>query len=205
METGVERSRWEAIAMLSRFVTTVLVLGLVGLFGHLTASRVEGQAPQGQPSHRDLLDQINTWSQTLPAADRFVSALAGAAVLDKETGLVWETAPDASRRTFIAASAFCNQRSVGNRKGWRLPTVQELASLVDPSVPSPGPTLPTDHPFSNVQQDAYWSATAHDGEPTAAWFVNLSGASPSVFVVIKSYDQLFAWCVRGGHAGTDAQ
>jgi Protein of unknown function (DUF1566) len=191
-----------AIPMLSRLATTMLVLGLVALLGHATAGKV-GAAPA--PGHQEILDQITTWSQTLPAANRFVLVMAGAAVLDKETGLVWEQAPDGVRKPWIVASTFCNQRSVGNRKGWRLPTLQELASLMDPSVSAPGPTLPAGHPFSNVQSFAYWSATAHDGEPTAAWFVNFSGASPDVFVLVKTFDQPFAWCVRGGHAGTDAQ
>ena len=90
---------------------------------------------------------------------------------------------------------------MGNRKGWRLPTAQELASLLDPGATS-GPRLPAGHPFTNVQSDAYWTATHHDQEPGAAWFVNF--ADSQVFVVVKTYDQLFAWCVRG-HGGTDAR
>jgi hypothetical protein len=201
--------------MISRFASTLLVVGLILILGHVTAGRGVAQPPPAQPTHQDLGDQINslqttvnginTWSQTLPAANRFESVMGGTAVLDKETALVWEKAPDLGRKTWIVASVFCNQRAVGNRKGWRLPTVQELASLLDPGVPSPGPTLPAGHPFSNVQPFAYWSATAHDGEPTAAWFVTFSGDSPDVFVLVKTFDQPFAWCVRGGHGGTDTQ
>jgi hypothetical protein len=53
---------------------------------------------------------------------------------------------------------------------------------------------------------AYWSATSQDSEFTRAWFVDFSDAR--VFTADKippaGYN-LFAWCVRGGHAGTDAQ
>lgn len=205
------------------------VIGLVAILS--TASRGAAAPPA---SHDDLQNQLNSvqttvngintkvnalqsqldqippaWSQTLPAAQRFVEVLGGAAVLDKETGLIWEKAPDsesdADRKAWHAAQVHCNQRIVGNRKGWRLPTVQELTSLVDPSV-SPSPTLPAGHPFSNVQSYAYWSATTHADESGAAWFVHFDGSvSPTVFVVVKTFDQLFAWCVRGGHGGPDAQ
>jgi hypothetical protein len=79
-----------------------------------------------------------SWDQTLPASTRFIvlSNMGGAAVLDRETGLVWEqspTAPPTSPNTFtwLEAQDHCNTLTVGNRKGWRLPTIQELASLVD--------------------------------------------------------------------------
>jgi Protein of unknown function (DUF1566) len=125
----------------------------------------------------------------------------GAAVLDRETGLVWEQSPSTSRVLFD--SGFCNDKNVGNRKGWRLPTIQELASLVDPTVASPGPTLPAGHPFSNVQSSLYWSATDSGlaftgclpgGGCPLHWVVDFSGVSG----VARSNGDAFIWCVRGG-------
>jgi hypothetical protein len=101
--------------------------------------------------------------------------------------------------------------SVGDRKGWRLPTIQELASLVDPTVPSPGPTLPAGHPFDGIRvtpdatvspsASAYWSATTWSTDPTVAWDVSfgtgvVANTSKNVFHYI--------WCVRGGQ-GVDIQ
>ena len=115
-----------------------------------------------------------SWDQQLPASTRFIvlSNWGGAAVLDRETGLVWEKSPSTStNKGWHSAQSYCNGLAVGNRKGWRLPTIQELASLVDPSVPYPGPTLPAGHPFSNVQSSHYWSATTYAYNASQAWDV----------------------------------
>lgn len=197
---------------LGRLTHRLLALGLVALFGTAMAGSVEGAAP---PGHQEIADQLlPAWSQTLPAADRFVLVMDGAAVLDRETGVVWEQAPDSEsafdRQTWYGARAFCNQRLVGNRKGWRLPTVQELASLVDPTQ---FPALPAGHPFTIAVQPEpfnYWSSTTQIEEPSRAWFVNFGNVTPGfVFTFDKvpgdPANNFFVWCVRGGHGGPDAQ
>ena len=60
-----------------------------------------------------------------------------AAVLDRETGLVWERSPDPTHRNRRLAASACHDKIIGGRKGWRLPTISELASLVDPHQDSP--------------------------------------------------------------------
>jgi hypothetical protein len=149
-----------------------------------------------------------SWDQQLPASTRFIVLSnwidasfpsGGAAVLDRETGLVWERSPDTTRHPWASAQSHCNTSGVGNRKGWRLPTLQELASLVDPTATSPGPTLPAGHPFT-AQGDIYWSATS-DIPGIFAWFVNfLNGSVTSA----EKIGNEFVWCVRGGH-GVDPQ
>ena len=49
----------------------------------------------------------------------------------------------------------------GGRLGWELPMRNQLASLVDPS--NLDLSLPTGHPFQNVQSAGYWSATSTRG------------------------------------------
>ncbi len=141
------------------------------------------------------LDQIPpTWSQDLPAAKRFELVLGGTGVLDKETGLVWEQSPSGIFDWYSAAT-YCLEKTVANKKGWRLPTVEELASLVDPSVASPGPTLPSGHPFSNVYS-TFWSATTlQTGYGTTVYVVEFFNGN--VGVAPKS-SQGYTWCVRGG-------
>ncbi len=97
------------------------------------------------------------WSQHLPAATRFTAVFDSAAYLDKETGLVWETAQDALTRSWVLAREVCMNRSIGGRKGWRLPAFNELTSLLDPS--QTNPALPPGHPFQGVQNSVYWSSS----------------------------------------------
>ena len=120
--------------------------------------------------------------------------LDGAAVLDKETGLVWEKSPDATRRTWLDAIYYCYTKTVGGRKGWRLPTVEELASLIDTT--QSNPALPSGHPF-NVQTYGCWSSTEYVDAPNgdSAWEVYMSNGytRPS----LKGNGD-FVWLVRGG-------
>lgn len=144
--------------------------------------------------------QSQPWN-TIILVNRFqvLNQFSNAAVFDQETGLVWEQSPETNPQNWLNAQASCNTKTVGNRQGWRLPTLQELASLVDPSGRF-GPTLPA-NPFANVRSSIYWSATSAAGNPTFAWFVNF--ANGQVGSVVKT-DAHFVWCVRGGQ-GVDAQ
>ena len=152
--------------------------------------------PPGPPTTGTMktMDQIPpTWSQILPSSERFELVLGGEALLDKETGLVW--AKDANiggGMMWDSAMVYCQNLSIGSRKGWRLPTVEELASLVDPAQSSPA--LPSGHPFINVQSSAYWSANASAFSATSAWGVYMD--SGSVINYTKT-DTNYVWPVRG--------
>ena len=164
------------------------------LLGHFAATNAQAQG--ARPTHQRILSELDlippSWSQTLPAIDRFELVMGNAAVLDRETGLVWERSPDTDKRDWFNAGIRCLTKTVANRKGWRLPTVQELASLQD------GTLLPAGHPFLNVQNDIYWSAstTAANG-PALAWFVSF--ADGHIANIFKTVTYNF-WCVRGGQA-----
>ena len=134
-----------------------------------------------------------TWHQILPADQRFVLVMNNEAVLDKETGLVWERSPNANPRNWDSAWIHCVQRTVDVRRGWRLPTVEELASLINPE--GSNPSLPAGHPFENVQNYAYWSSTIYpyDGGLMAVWF---DGGTISPYM--KTVNTIYVWCVRGG-------
>src|SRR6266581_4918373 len=116
------------------FALQVVLLAMIGFWGPALADSPTLQAIQGLPQ---------AWDKTLPANDpggacpsnssRFTCVMGNAAVRDNETGLVWEQSPATTTHTWAAARFQCTDRTVGGRKGWRLPSVHELASLVDPN------------------------------------------------------------------------
>lgn len=136
------------------------------------------------------------WDRKLPASIRFLvlTNWESEAVLDKETGLVWERTPDTLPQSWAGAKIACLNRTVSNRKGWRLPSAVELMSLIDPSVTS-GPSLPPGHPFVGIQT-VFWSATA-DGLnfPTNAFIMFFNGGGVGGG---PKTDAWLVWCVRGG-------
>ena len=138
-----------------------------------------------------------SWDQVLPADERFVLVMGGEAVLDKETGLVWEQTPLATAHTWVSARSQCTDRIVGGRKGWRLPSVHELDSLVSRNNSFGIPDLPAGHPFSNVLVSFYWSATSDADIPTKAWGVSFAGPTTGTAPVGKT-NTARVWCVRGG-------
>ena len=179
---------------IGRIVIVALTGGFCLLEHGLRSTPAAAAPPVEEDSHVGL---ANNWDKKLPSASRFtvLTDFGGAAVRDNETGLVWEQSPETKMQNWSGARFQCTSRTTGGRKGWRLPSVHELASLVDPSV-SPGPTLPAGHPFTNVQAAHYWSATTFAGKPALAWNV---GFIMGMVHDIKTTDTHNVWCVRGGN------
>ena len=136
----------------------------------------------------------DTWGDQIDPAFRFtvLPGYGGTAVLDNETGLVWEQSPSTTVFTWDQANiARCDPLTAGNRLGWRFPTLQELGSLVD--LTQSNPTLPVGHPFSgNVQPSQYWTATSN---ANGAWFVHFGNGGVGVNAKTT---RNWVWCVRGG-------
>ena len=150
-----------------------------------------------------ILDSTNGDAQGCNS-DRFKCIFGGAAVLDLETGLVWERSPVTttySMRSSDQNVAFreCLNRGVGGKSGWRLPTIPELASLLVPGDPAGGPDLPVGHPFSNIQSAAYWSVNTARYAISFVFAADFSNGN----VFDDSFDNLnHVWCVRGPGQGS---
>lgn len=131
------------------------------------------------------------WASNNPPGSRFTTVFPGA-VLDKNTGLVWEQAPSAPILpvggpgvNYFTAAAYCVNKTVGGTVGWRLPSVIELMSVqgfwLSPSTFS-GAGGPT------------WSSTTVGAMPYENWtWVVING---NVEIGVKG-DEYNVWCVRG--------
>ncbi len=114
-------------------------------------------------------------------------------MLDEETGLVWARNADLTgeRKIWAVVISYWSRlyTKLGNRKDWRLPTVEELLSLIDPS--QSYPALPSGHPFINVhhdpsmvggiQNDLYWTITTYETDSNVAWAVHMSNGNRPVW------------------------
>ena len=176
-----------------RFLTvtigTLVIGGLLGAADAPVGAQGASTDPPGVSQNTD---------KALLAAQRFVilPVFNSEAVLDKETGLVWEKSPQTTTARWSAARRICTEKNVGGQKGWRLPSLPELRSLVDPSVAPPGPTLPSGHPFLTVQSAVYWSETRVGDNPSGAWAVHFGLGGGSVFINWAHGVQV--WCVHDG-------
>jgi len=82
-------------------------------------------------------------------------------VFDTATGLEWQ-AEAAERMTWYEA----NEHAEGLGEGWELPTVEELATLVDYSRVKPATAFP-DH-----ENGYFWSSSAFAAHPSYVWAVS---------------------------------
>jgi hypothetical protein len=108
-------------------------------------------------------------------------------ILDGLTGLIWlKDANVFGKKNWSGAIAACNGLKAGEQGlqdhsaagDWRLPSFNELRSLLDYS--QFGPALPKGHPFINVLPTLYWSSTTVPSAPNLARFVFV-GMGPGVW------------------------
>lgn len=93
-------------------------------------------------------------------------------ILDSLTGLIWHADANPNGSASSWGEALCKVKDISRKSGlpWRMPTINELESLVDASCHTPA--LPMDHPFNNIQE-AYWSSTTSFFEPDWSYVLYL--------------------------------
>ena len=148
------------------------------------------------PTMRSLDQLVPSWDQALPAAERFKLVLGRDGVLDKETGLVWEsTFGSGFSISWRGVFDSCRKSERGDRMGWRLPTVEELLTLYDPTVRG----LPIGHPFGTGGAPLkFWTASVDPQSPGNFALVDMTTPVVSVTYTNQAQSSVGILCVRGG-------
>ena len=175
---------------------------------HAKVDAVNTKADALNQQHQHITGQLGTHPaqhRILPANQRWEIVLNGAAVLDRETGLVWERSPSSQTGRWIHAPDICPQKEIGGRSGWRLPTIQELASL-GPLSGSPFVNVLNRSSIGTVSSGRYWTSTVsrRPATSTSGLLVGVVGfdpdhSSPGFHAAdfLGSEGEALAWCVRG--------
>lgn len=112
-------------------------------------------------------------------------------VRDRLTNLLWDRDAGGMRMTtWNMALSLAHARRQATGQPWRLPTINELESLVDAS--RAYPALPAGHPFGRVA-DACWSGTTSGVDP--AWAYCLYTGKGAVGVGYKPHPEFTVWLV----------
>jgi len=189
--------------------TLVIELAAGGLMPTGTANGAGGGYPApvaktGQTEPYVTGDDGDLEKGLSPPSLRFTDNQNGT-VTDKLTGLVWLKDADCiGRRQWADASTqvsnlnsgtnfSCDGYTASTYSDWRLPTPEELTSLIDSGRFSPA--LPSGHPFTGVQNSSYWSSTTYASDTGNAWVVYMYNGYVNTVVKTTTY---YVWPVRGG-------
>ena len=99
--------------------------------------------------------------------------------------------------TWEGAIKYCYGINIGGRKGWRLPTISELMTIVEPSNSDPATQA---NIFTNIQygqagdRNGYWTSTSKPGDDTKAIFVRFSDG------ILMYHDKVTDYYVRAVRA-----
>ncbi len=125
-------------------------------------------------------------------AGRFV--LDSGNVKDTVTKLVWQqgVAPNNSSYTQLSAATYCTSLTSGPlTSGWRLPTKQELETIIDFRAATAPATDTT--AFPGTPSLLFWTSTALAGTAGSGWMVHFASGVSASFLTMTT------GCVRCVH------
>lgn len=154
----------------------------------------------------EILAKDQSWGAiTTGARYQLLHNFQDEAVLDRETGLIWERCPHVHTPFdgfWLSAIQHCLEARTGGRGGWRVPSVEELISLSDPSNSF---NLPSGDPFC-ANNSTYWTSTtypSYQNPLTSAYVVQSANANTGA--PRSKSDEYDYWCVRGGTSLQNSQ
>jgi len=114
---------------------------------------------------------INDLYRPLTYIQNRIEAIHDDLLMDHTTGLIWQGSGSPYPVSWDQAMEYVqqiNEKQTGGQDRWRMPTVNELLSLLNP--PPPGEDFCYQSPFSSVQK---WIWSGDTRSSRASWLVNL--------------------------------
>jgi hypothetical protein len=97
--------------------------------------------------------------------DRYMINSSQGFVTDLRTGLIWQQPLSPQQYTWDAASSYCRSLSLGGMAGFRIPSLKELMTLVDPTRVRPAIDPKA---FATTPLEWFWTASTRSPLGTAA-------------------------------------
>ena len=129
------------------------------------------------------------------------------AYYDSTTNLTWLANADVNgTMTWSAANSWAAGLDINGVTGWTLPTTADTSCLgsnctgsqMGELYYSAGITRSNESPFTNVQSNAYWSATEYAPNAYGAWYFDFGYGYQ---LAITKGNSLYGWAVHAGDVG----
>lgn len=204
---GIKPERYSDVGLLVRvFDKQMRIAHRKGAFGESPWRDIGGYGICGQANQetedaqKDIesffgknIDGTELWkaiheSQIKEKKLRFIDNKDGI-VIDIQTGLMWERSPHERRYIWEDAQKYCKRLSLGGYADWRLPSKEELLSIVDENRKD----LTID-PIFRCFSASYWSSTTGGDNMSIVWPVNFYNGH--VYSINKSIS-CYVRAVRG--------
>jgi len=116
----------------------------------------------------------------------------GDVVIDIKLGLMWQdnSAAKSIKKNWKGAKKYCKNLSLVGHSNWRLPSYDELLTIVDYDRFDPA-IMPS---FKNVASSSYWSSSQDVSDAKYAWYVDFENGST---VNYSKSNEYYVRCVRG--------
>ena len=138
-----------------------------------------------------LIKSILLGSLTLSLNANFIRDNPNQVVYDTKTGLMWQDDAVGSQMDWSTAVTTCENLTLGGYSDWRIPTIEELESIVNY-----GASVPAKYSdFLNFASGYYWSSATSASNSSHGWGVYFNYGDDDTNVKMPSY---YVRCVRAG-------
>jgi hypothetical protein len=118
---------------------------------------------------------------------------------DPATGLMWMTEDNGANVSWNQANAYCSNLRLGGYSDWRLPTIDELQGIYDPSINAPGQwhgEAETWHVKGNLKLSGWLWSSSQGSAPGTEWYFIFAGGGRRFSYPLDFSANRRALCVR---------